>query len=158
MPTGNGVRSRLDVILAGLESGILGGAAMLVWLSAVSVWQGRSMWGAANLLATTFYGEVALRRGFRWSTVSGLALHFVLTALLGVAFGWAVSGTGKRAGVMLLGLAAGLVSYYLIHGLVWRHVNPLIPLHSPEAATLVGHLALGTFLGRFPRYLRDLAA
>ena len=88
MPSGNqsGVSSRTNILLAGLESGVAGGLAMLAWLAAVSLWNGRSVWSIPNLLATTFYGEAALRRGFRWMTLSGLSFHLFLTGLFGMNF------------------------------------------------------------------------
>ena len=84
---------------------------MLVWLGLLSFLQGRSVWSIPNLLASTFYGEVALRRGFRWTTLSGVALHLVMTAIVGLVFGLAVGGATNRSRVMLLGLAAADVEH-----------------------------------------------
>ena len=67
--------SKILQAMAGVESGVRGGLFMLVWLGLLSLLQGRSIWSIPNLLASTFYGEAALRRGLRWTTLSGVALH-----------------------------------------------------------------------------------
>ena len=159
MASGNhtGTVSRIHILLAGLESGVIGGLAMLAWLALVSLWYGRSVWSISNLLATTFYGNSAFRRGFRWATLSGLGLHVVVNGLLGIAFGFAVSGVASRLHVRVLGLLFGIAWYYLWFGFLWKHVNPLVPLYSPERGMIIAHFALGAFLGSFPKYLRSVA-
>src|SRR5216683_236359 len=99
-------RSKINLVMAGVEAGVLGGLFMMVWLATLSLLQGRSIWSMPNLLASTFYGEAALRRGFRWTSLSGVALHVIVTAAVGLLFGLAVSGIASRGRVMLLGLAA----------------------------------------------------
>ena len=144
--------------IAGVQSGVLGGMFMLGWLALISVLQGRSIWSVPNLLASTFYGEAALRRGFRWSTLSGVALHVIMTATAGLLFGFAVSGIASRGRVIALGLGAGMAWYFLSLGFFWKHVNPMVPLYGSGAGLFVAHLGLGVFLGLFPRYLQDLGA
>src|SRR5215471_14640110 len=102
MPFGNRSEagSRILQAIAGVESGILGGLVMLAWLALLSLLQGRSIWSIPNLLASTFYGEIALRHGFRWTTLSGVALHLIMTAVAGLVFGLAVGGVASRSRVM----------------------------------------------------------
>lgn len=130
---------------------------MLVWLGALSFLQGRSVWSISNLLASTFYGEAALRRGFRWTTLSGVALHLIMTAIAGLVFGLAVGGIASRSRVMLLGLAAALTWYFVGLDVFWKHVNPIVPAYSQGGGMLVAHLGLGYFLGLFPKYLGELS-
>src|SRR5262245_17299169 len=54
--------------LAGLQAGMVGVCWMLAWLGVSAVWQRRSFWTAANLMATAFYGERAIRAGFATRT------------------------------------------------------------------------------------------
>lgn len=129
---------------------------MLAYLAVASVWNGRSVWYTANLLATTFYGEAALRRGFRWMTMSGLAFHLFLATIVGIAFAYATNGVSGRSRVLLLGLFFGLAWYYLSFGLLWKHVNPLVPLYSPDAGTIVAHILFGVCLARAPKFRRAL--
>jgi hypothetical protein len=159
MAAGNDAEAGSKVLqaMAGVESGVLGGAFMLVWLGLVSLLHGRSVWSMSNLLASTFYGEAALRRGFRWTTLSGVALHVIMTAVAGLVFGLAVSGIASRSRVMFLGLAAGMTWYYLGLDVFWKHLNPIVPLYFQGAGMLLAHLGLGYFLGSFPRYLGELS-
>src|SRR5437868_15235127 len=123
MASGNHGSAKVLQAVAGVESGILGGALMLVWLGLLSFLQGRSVWSIPNLLASTFYGEEALRRGFRWTTLSGLALHLIVSAAAGLLFGLAVSRiTSRGRRVMLLGIAAGVVWYFVSLGVFWRYL------------------------------------
>src|SRR5215470_630580 len=122
MPFGDysGARSKINLVMAGVEAGVLGGLFMMAWLATLSLLQGRSIWSIPNLLASTFYGEAALRRGFRWTTLSGVALHLIMTAVAGLVFGLAVGGVASRSRVMLLGLASGMTWYFLTVGVFWK--------------------------------------
>ncbi len=144
------------VLLAGLESGMIGGLIMLLWFAVGSAWYDRSIWSFPNLLATTFHGDGAFRRGFRWTTPSGLALHLAACGAVGTGFGLLVQGLALRARVMLLGLVFAMGWYYLSFWFLWKKVNPLVPLYSPDRLMLVGHLLLGAALGRFPARLRSI--
>jgi hypothetical protein len=158
MPSGNrgGAISKMYILLAGVESGIVGGTMMLAWLGLVSLWQRQSLWRIPNLLASTFYGEAALRGGFRWSTLSGIAVQLAIAGVLGAAFGLVIGGYRQRFRVMLLGLMAGLTWYYFSFGFAWKRLNPFVTLYSPDDAMIVGHLWLGLGLGYFPAYLDTL--
>jgi hypothetical protein len=148
--------SKILRAMAGVESGVLGGAFMLIWLGLLSLLQGGSVWSVANLLASTFYGESALRRGFRWTTLSGVALHVIMTAIAGLVFGLAVDGIASRSRVMFLGLAAGMTWYFLGLDVFWKHLNPIVPRYFQGSGMLLAHLGLGYFLGSFPKYLSEL--
>jgi hypothetical protein len=158
MPSGDyiGAKSKINLVMAGIEAGILGGLFIMAWLALLSVMQGRSIWSISNLLASTFYGEAALRRGFRWTSLSGVALQLIVSATAGLLFGLAVSGIADRGRVMLLGLAAGVAWYFLSVGIFWKYVNPIVPLYARGSGMFLAHLGMGVFLGSFPRYLRAL--
>jgi len=144
-------------LLAGLEAGIVAALILLGWLALASAWYRRSIWTTANIMATTFYGEAALRAGFTSRTLAGLALYLVLYGIIGALFGLAVPSRGAGLRVTLIGVLAGLGWYYLSFALLWRNLNPLITLYTHHGAMLAGHLLYGGMLGRFPRYLQGLA-
>ena len=59
--------------------------------------------------------------------------------------------------VTLLGLIYGTGWFFLSFDVLWKHVNPLVQIYSPDRAMLVGHLLYGGTLGRrFPAYLRAM--
>jgi hypothetical protein len=150
--------SKAPLVIAGIESGVLGGVFMLAWLALLSLLQGRSVWSIPNLLASTFYGDAALSRGFRWSTVSGLALHLLMSAAAGLLFALLAGGMASRKRVMLLGVGAGAAWYFLSLDFFWKHINPMVPLYASGAGPFIGHLGLGIFLGSVPKFRDELDA
>jgi hypothetical protein len=144
---------RLGVsMLAGLQAGVMGGAAMLFVLSIAAMVHGRSFWSASNLIATTFYGDEALRRGFRFSTLSGAALQLILAGVLGIVFAIATNRLQQRFRVRLLGIAFALAWFILCDRALWRVVSPLIDIYAPTLDMTLAHAMLGYYLGAYPRY------
>jgi hypothetical protein len=126
---------------------------MLLWLGVSAVWQRRSFWTAANLMASAFYGEGAIRSGFAARTLSGLALYLLLYSLLGALLAMVVSDRLPRLRVFLVSLLFALSWYYFSFRLLWKSAMPLVALlHSPQA-TALGHAIYGAVLGRYPVYL-----
>src|SRR5277367_386187 len=78
---------RLFYALAGLETGITGALAMLVWLAAGSVWTRHSVWWVPNLVASVLYGPGSLRETAGVYTAVGAAMVLALYGLVGVLFG-----------------------------------------------------------------------
>lgn len=147
-PTGT-----LEASLAGLQAGMVGVLWMLAWLGISAAWQRRSFWTAENLLASAFYGDTAIRRGFAFSTLSGLALYLILYSLLGAVFAALMYRQFPPGRTLLLGIVLGLGWYYLSFHLIWKTAMPLVALLHAERPTVLGHLVYGTFVGRFPAYL-----
>lgn len=134
-------------LASGIEAGIVGGLAMLGLLVSESLWYGHVWWELPNLLGSTFYGPRAFRAGLGLVTLSGLALHFVLTGTLGGLFGLACGGIHQRGRLILLGMFASLGWYNLANATFWPKVNPWVPAASPRPATAVSHVLLGACLG-----------
>jgi hypothetical protein len=131
----------------GLEAGVIGGIAMLAMLVSGSLLRGRVWWEVPNLLGTTFYGTRAFRSGVGMATVSGTALHMVITGTIGGLFGLACGWIVERRRLVLMGVLAGIVWYYLGDATFWNRVNPMVPLYSPPGVTLLAHMLFGACLG-----------
>lgn len=127
---------------------------MLAWLGLSASWQRRSFWTAENLLASVFYGDSAIRSGFAFSTLSGLALYLLLYSVLGAAFAALLRDRASHLRTLLLCVAFGLGWYYVSFHWLWGRLSPLVALLHSVRPTLIGHLIYGTFLGRYPDYLR----
>src|SRR5262245_844937 len=151
MPSGDycSAKCKINLLMAGIEAGVLGGLFMMAWLAALSLLRGGTIWSMPNLLASTFYGEEALRRGFGWSSLSGVALQVIVSAMAGLLFGLAVDGIPHRGRVMLLGLAAGAAWYFLSVGVFWKYVNPIVSLYARGGGMFLAHVGMGAFLGSF---------
>lgn len=134
-------------LTSGIEAGVVGGLAMLALLISSSLWDGRVWWEVPNLLGSTFYGPRAFRAGTGMATLSGIALHFVITGSLGGLFGMAFGGIRQRGRLILLGLLAAVGWYNLAYAAFWPAVNPWVLLGSPRPATMVSHVLLGACLG-----------
>ena len=147
-----------DGLLAGLEAGIIAALILLGWLALASAWHRRSIWTAANIMATTCYGEAALGREFTSRTISGLALYLVLYGIIGALFGLALASRDPSLRMTLIGVLVGLGWYYLSFAILWQNINPLIPLYTHRGPMMAGHALYGGLLGRFPRYLHTPAA
>ena len=140
-------------LLAGLEAGIIAALVLLGWLALASAWYRHSIWTAANLMATTFYGEAALSRGFTSRTVAGIALYLVLYGTIGALFGLTLASRDPSFRTTLIGILVGLGWYYLSFAILWQNINPLIPLYTHRGPMMAGHVFYGGLLGRFPHYL-----
>jgi len=141
-------------ILAGLQAGMVGVWWMLAWLGVSAKLQLRSFWTSENLMASAFYGEGAIRTGFAARTLSGLALYLLLYSLLGALFAWAIRDRLPRFRVVLLSVLFAVAWYFVSYRLLWKSVMPLVALLHATRPTVLGHLVYGTFLGRYPLYLR----
>lgn len=158
---GNAVRGRIHWLkpnravprlLSGIAAGVAGGLAMLALLVSGALWRGDPWWLPSNLLGSTFYGARALTAGPGRATLAGGALHVFMTGSIGSAFALACGGIRRRRRLVLLGTLAGLIWQGLADAVLWRTINPLIPLYSPQPATLFSHALFGACLGYLGRY------
>jgi hypothetical protein len=141
------------VFLAGLQAGMIGVCGMLAWLGASARWQNRSFWTSENLMASIFYGESAIRTGFAFSTVSGLAVFLILYSLLGAGFAIAVRDRLTGVGTLLVGVLFSISWYYVWFQTIGKTTMPLVTLLHSERSTLFGHVVFGCLLARFHSYL-----
>jgi len=140
-------------LLTGIEAGVIGGIAMLALLMSGSLLRGDSWWTPSNLLGSTFYGVRALNAGLGRATLAGSALHIFMTGSIGAAFGVLSGRIQQRRRLVLLGMLAGLIWHGLADALLWRRINPLIPMYSAQPATLFSHALFGACLGYLGRKL-----
>ncbi len=140
-------------LLSGIEAGVIGGIAMLALLISGSLLRGDPWWMPTNLLGSTFYGAPALNSGPGRATLAGSALHIFMTGSIGAAFGILFGGVQRRRRLVLLGMLAGLIWHGLADALLWRKLNPLIPMYSAQPATLFSHALFGACLGYLGRKL-----
>jgi len=114
------------------------------------MWYRKTFWNAANLLASTFYGEPALRNRFTTHTYSGLALYLLMYGGLGMLFGLAIRDRRRSLWITWLGILFGVAWYFVEFGWIWKHWNPLVVLYTHERPMLAGHVLFGWILGRYP--------
>ena len=137
---------------AGLQTGMAGALVMLSWLCLATMLTQHSVWWLPNLMATSFWGDPALRNGFGKYSTAGLALYLLQYTALGVLFAWVVPKGTPYTRRLLFGVVLSLGYYYFMYGYVWRLLDPLIPLYSADRAVLVAHVFFGMMLALLPRY------
>lgn len=136
-------------LLAGLETGVLGGLISFVWLSTFCVFYNERLYFAGNLIGSTVLGQQALSLGLGKATLAGVALHLIVCGVLGLVQGFALRGALLRShgAAMLLGLSLAL----LLFG-VARRVNPMLWIESPRLSLFLSCLVFGVCLSRFPNF------
>jgi hypothetical protein len=144
--------------LAGLEAAMLGTLGMLAWLGISAEWHNRSFWTAENLMATAFWGPDAVRGGFGFRSVSGLALYLVVYSLLGALLAVILRDRMPPVRTLLVALVFALAWYYLSFRVIYARALPLVALLHVERQTVFAHLIYGVFLGRYPAYLPKIPA
>jgi hypothetical protein len=151
--TENRPPGRISAFLAGLQGGMVGVLCMLAWLGVSATWLRRSFWTSENLIASAFYGDAAIQRGFAGSTVSGTALYVLVYSLLGGLFAVVCRSQARQVRILLLSLAFSTSWYYLSFHVMYRSLLPLVYLLHAERPMVLGHLVYGTFLSRFQNYV-----
>jgi hypothetical protein len=139
---------RLD-ILAGIETGVLGGVAMLLCFTLLSPLLGHGWWLIPNLLASRTYSRVLLHPGT--ATVVGAAI-----LLLGAGLVGAVNGVLHRGG-RLFGLAVAAVWYLFCYLFMWKRLSPLMLVLAPQPVVIAGFFVYGSILGWHPYLRRNLS-
>jgi hypothetical protein len=140
--------------LAGIETGVLGGAAMCAWFTLSAMMRGLPAWVIPNLAASLVYGRTVLRSSFGMPSIVGLAVIIALAGLVGLVFGMLVGAHGNRPRIVLLGIFAGLVWYYFSQALFWRRLGILSGVQVSPVFSMAGHLIFGLVLGLYPQRLQ----
>ena len=143
----------LEILLAGLQAGMIAICWMLAWMGLSSMGQRRSFWTAENLIATLLHGDSAIRRGFGATTWSGIALYLLCYSLLGALFAVAIRSRFTSLGTVLLGMLCSVGWYALVFRALGQTLMPLVWLLHAEKSTAFGHVIFGILVARFPAYL-----
>jgi hypothetical protein len=150
--------SALEAALAGLQTGMLGVLALLMWLGMDASWDRRGFWSNENLFSSFFFGGDVIGSSFSAKTLPGLALYLIVYSLLGCIFAVMVRNRFRPGRTVMLAMIYSLAWFYLSFHLLWKSVMPLVYLLYADRPMLVGHLIYGVCLGAFPNLLPGAAA
>lgn len=153
-PLSGGLSERACRILAGLESGVIGGILVLIWLSFMARMQGDYWWAKWNVAGALFYGDRVYSMGWGRASLAGAAWLLLVYALIGVVFSLLarVRGYGFN---LLLAWTIALLWHQSAELLLWHRVNPGAPRYFAAGVMLPAHLMFGAVLLRFtPRFRR----
>ena len=151
-------RSLACSALAGLETGVLGGLALLAWLALGSLFAGHPAWWGLADLGTAAFGRGLSRGGFALAGVVGAALQIFGAGLVGILFGLAMRTGWALRRVVLLGILFGLGWYYLGYVTLLRRFGLGAHAFTHRRWLLVAHLLFGLILATYPRFVASLEA
>ena len=143
--------------LAGLESGISGALALLLWLAIGSVLTGHSVWWVPNLVAAVRYGASSLRESAGVYTAMGAALIFLTYGVVGIVYGQLLGERGGGFRQFCFSLIVAMGVDWVVLRWFWTAVNPTGHLYASDTQILFGHLIFGCLLARYPHNLRLLS-
>ncbi|HKD08639.1 MAG TPA: hypothetical protein VKB79_22240 [Bryobacteraceae bacterium] len=142
--------------LAGLQAGVLGALFTILWLMGCSRYLRRSAWDIPNLFATSFYGAAAYQQQYLRTSWTGVAMIVAIGGLGGALWG-IVCRENRPPLLPLVGAAVGLGLYFVSFDVIWKQINPMIPLYAPLRQVQVGYLIWGLALSRSPRFARAIS-
>lgn len=141
--------NRLDVKAAGWAGIIAGVVFVMMEMALIAMFGNGMVWGPPRMMAAIAMGPDVLPPPptFDFMIVMvGMVIHFVLSIVLGLILGWAISKWRLSTGMaILLGLVFGLL-VYLVNFYVMTGIFPWFAM-ARNMITLVSHLVFGGVLG-----------
>ena len=148
----------IDVrVLAGLEAGVVGGAAMLAWFAADSWLRREYIWRMPHLYASAFYGDRIFKASFGVVTVSGMALLLAMAGCVGILFGLMMARPKQPVRLITAALLTSMSWYWFSQVVIWRTWIPLVSLYLSPFSMVVAHVLYGLLLIRYATRVRALA-
>jgi len=147
----------LWLLLAGLETGVLSGAAVLLYWILATTLSGEGPWAILNLIGSTFFPARALSAGFSHASVSGAALHVLLSGIVGVVASLLlILYVARPVRSLWVGMLIGVIWYLAAFLWIWPLLSSAVVTYAPRTTMLVGHVLFGLGLGLYPFFVRRL--
>lgn len=149
-------------LLAGAGAGLAGGIAEVVFMSVYGSFSGMSGERLLSLITYTFF-DAAFSYG-ALGAVSGLAIHLVLSAIIGVFFGafmYALHGGADRASygrVAVSGIVILIGIWAFNFFVLLPKINPQFVSYVPLTAAFFSKLMFGISVGVYAKLLGAFAA
>ncbi len=145
------------LLLAGLESGVLGAGLMMLWFALDSLVDRQQWWAMLNLWGAAIYGDAVFRMSLGKASLAGAALHICLGGLAGAVMALALGRLHRFSLLILAALVGGCLWYAMLQFGILRWLHPLIPRMTPQPATVLAHLLYAAVLMRIPGRSAGLA-
>jgi uncharacterized membrane protein YagU involved in acid resistance len=132
----------------GLVGGLVGGAALAVFMLIMNITKGQDVWVGFKMAALPFIGDAAMRPGFEAGPVLlGALSHFAVSIAWGIPFGLLAFGLRKPVTMglaALWGVIAWLGMFYVVLPLVGAgHVAGMMPM----GTAIFEHVLFGLGVG-----------
>lgn len=148
-------RRSIARVLAGIHAGVLAGFAVLAWMMLLSLLSGESAWRIPNLLASAFYGPLAMRGEFGRITLAGISLHLLQCAVAAVIFSISMP-TSSYGRTLLASLLYAAALAWAANSFVWKSLYPFLPSLMPGFAVWTGFGLFGFAMSFVPWFRRRL--
>jgi hypothetical protein len=135
-------------LLTGLEYGVLGSLAMIVWFAGTAVRDNLHWWAMPNLVASTILGNAVFRAGMGKATVTGVSILIFAGGLLGAVHGLVARNFRGYWRSAALGLFVSLIWHALFYSSVFGTTTRLLAAYAPQPSTFAAHVVFGLVLGR----------
>jgi hypothetical protein len=147
--------NRTDRLLAAVQAATLSSMLTIFWCGIASRSSSHSFWTVPNLMAGLFYGQFSLRPDFGFHTLSGLAIHLLLSTLFALIFAALVPPTLKPFTSLLIGILAATSWFYLIDGFFWRRAFPPVAIYSRRPSIFFSFVLMGICIGLYSVFVRS---
>lgn len=139
--------------LAGLETGVLGGVALLGWYALSSLAAGQAAWEFPARLGAACRGTSYWPEPLGFDVVAGASMHIAGAGVAGVLFGLVARGVTSLRRRFLLGVLFGLSWYYVLDQVLLRSAGAGAYPFLFRRPVIAGYALFGLFLALFPRFL-----
>ncbi len=105
-------------------------------------------------MAGPVLGAGTLRPDFGYHTLTGLSIHFLLTAALAIGFAMLISPRMRPLPAMLLGILFSTWSFYLLDGFVWRKAFSPLGVYARRPSIFFSYVLMGICIGLYSVFVR----
>ena len=144
--------------LAGLETGVLGGVALLGWYALSSLAAGHAAWDVPARLGAACCGAASWPEPFGFELAAGASMHIAGAGVAGALFGVVARGVTSLRRHFLLGVVFGLAWYYTLDQILLRSAGAGAYPFLFRRPVIAGYALFGLFLALYPRFLRRIQA
>jgi len=108
-------------------------------------------------MGSVFYPGRALSSRFSQASLSGAALHIILSGIVGVICSLLlVKYVARPVRSLWVGVLLGVTWYLAAFRWLWPALSGAVVVYQPFPAMFVGYLLFGLMLGLFPMFVRRL--
>ena len=145
-------------VLAGLETGVLGGVALLGWYALSSLAAGQAAWEVPARLGAACRGAAFWTEPLGFDVAAGASMNIAGAGVAGALFGLVARGVTSLRRHFLLGVLFGLVWYYVLDQILLRSAGAGAYPFLFRRPVIAGYGFFGLFLGLYPRFLGRVQA
>jgi hypothetical protein len=142
--------------LAGLETGVLGGVALLGWYALSSLAAGQAAWDVPARLGAACCAAAFGPERLGFEVAAGASMHIAGAGVAGTLFGLVARGVTSLRRHFLLGMLFGLAWYYVLDQIFLRSAGAGAYPFLFRRPVIAGYALFGLFLALYPRFLERI--